>query len=84
MGQKFLKGVLDLSTESLWASVDQGAAKLRAVKVKGWKKILSIYPPCTMHGRSHFDTQTMVLSSEFDVTQLCSPLTYIRLAGFLR
>ena len=37
--------VLDLSTEVLWISVGQRAAKLQAVKVGGLKKILP-------HGRN--------------------------------
>ena len=36
------KGGLDLSKNVLWVSVGQGAADLRAVKVRGQKKILQI------------------------------------------
>ena len=43
LNRKFVnKGGLDLSKNVLWVSVGQGAADLRAVKVRGQKKILQI------------------------------------------
>ena len=45
LNRKFVnKGGLDLSKNVLWVSVGQGAADLRAVKVRGQKKILLIGP----------------------------------------
>ena len=43
LNRKFVNnGGLDLSKNVLWVSVGQGAADLRAVKVRGQKKILQI------------------------------------------
>ena len=38
MSQRYFLGVLDLSKEVLWTSVDQMAEKLQAVKVGGLRK----------------------------------------------
>ena len=46
----------DLFTEALWVSVDQRLLELRAVKIRGQKKILPISEVGVQESSSTFDT----------------------------
>ena len=67
---------LDISKEVLWVSVDQRAADLRAVKVKGWSYRPGIEPGLHSCGSRWVARQDFFQISNFDSLYFCCPLTY--------
>ena len=57
---------LDLTKDVLWVSVGQGAADLRAVKVRGQKKILPSGRSRTLVARAGPNGQIFFQTSNFD------------------
>ena len=69
------KGGLDLSKEVLWVYIGQRAAKIQAVKVRGWSYRPGIEPGPHARSAKWAARQDFFQISNFDSLYFCSPLT---------